>query len=61
MKLPLGCWTRDIPGFKTVDLVDLRHIHYKTSIDKLRMFEDNSAELIYSSHNFKYFDRTGAN
>lgn len=60
MKLHLGCWTRDIPGFINVDLADLPHIHYKTSIDKLPMFADNSVELIYSSHNFEYFDRTEA-
>src|SRR5688500_12435287 len=57
MKLHLGCWTRDLPGFINVDLVDLPHIHHKTGIDDLSMFEDDSAELIYSSHNFEYFDR----
>ena len=33
------------------------HIHYKTSIDKLDMFEDGSVDLIYSSHSLAYFDR----
>ena len=57
MKLHLGCWHRNIPDFINVDLCDMPHIHYKSSIDDLSMFEDESAELIYSSHSFKYFDR----
>lgn len=60
MKLHLGCWTRDIPGFINVDLVDLPHIHYKQGIDDLSVFEDGSADLIYSSHNLEYFDRIEA-
>jgi predicted SAM-dependent methyltransferase len=57
MKIHLGCWTRNIPGFVNIDLVDLPHIHYKQNIDDLSLFSDCSAELIYSSHNFEYFDR----
>lgn len=57
VKLNLGCWHRNIPGFINVDLCDMPHIHYKTSIDKLDMFEDGSVDLIYSSHSLAYFDR----
>lgn len=57
MKLHLGCWHRNIPDFINVDLCDMPHIHYKSSIDDLSMFKDESAELIYSSHSFEYFDR----
>ena len=57
MKLHLGCWHRNIPDFINVDLCDMPHIHYKSSIDDLSMFENESAELIYSSHSFEYFDR----
>ena len=46
----LGCWHRYIPGFVHVDLCDMDHIDYKTSIDDLSMFDDCSASLIYSSH-----------
>lgn len=60
MKLHLGCWHRNIPGFINVDLCDMPHIHYKSSIDDLSMFDDESAELIYSSHSFEYFDRVQA-
>lgn len=57
MNIHLGCWHRNIPGFINVDLCDMPHIHYKSSIDKLPMFEDNCADLIYSSHSLEYFDR----
>lgn len=60
MNLHLGCWHRNIPGFVNIDLCDMPHIHYKSSIDKLPMIEDNSVDLIYSSHSFEYFDRVQA-
>ncbi|MDO9580191.1 MAG: methyltransferase domain-containing protein [Bacteroidales bacterium] len=60
MKLNLGSWHRDIPGFINVDLCDLPHINYKSNIDDLGMFENDSIELIYSSHSFEYFDRLEA-
>jgi ubiquinone/menaquinone biosynthesis C-methylase UbiE len=60
VKLHLGCWSRNIPGWVHVDLCDLPHIDHKTSIDKLPMIADGAAELIYSSHSFEYFDRDQA-
>ena len=60
MKLHLGCWNRIIPGFVNIDLCDMEHIDYKSNIDDLYMFEDNSASLIYSSHSFEYFNRQEA-
>ncbi|HEG4693268.1 TPA: methyltransferase domain-containing protein [Campylobacter jejuni] len=57
IQLNLGCWHRNIPGFINIDLCDMPHIHYKTSIDKLDMFENESVDLIYSSHSLEYFDR----
>ena len=60
MKLHLGCWHRYIPGWVHVDFCDLDHIDYKSSIDDLFMFADCSADLIYSSHSFEYFDREEA-
>jgi predicted SAM-dependent methyltransferase len=57
LKLHLGCWHRYIPGFIHVDLCELPHIDYKSNIDKLPMFKDNSVSLIYSSHAIEYFDR----
>ena len=60
LKLHLGCWKRDIPGFTNVDIFDSPHIHYKQSVDDLSNFDDNSAELIYASHVLEYFDRQEA-
>lgn len=60
MNIHLGCWTRNIPGFINVDLVDLPHVHYKRGIDDLSIFDNDSADLIYSSHNLEYFDRIEA-
>lgn len=57
LKLHLGCWHRNIPGMVHVDLCDMPHIDYRTSIDKLPMVADGAAELIYSSHSLEYFDR----
>lgn len=60
LKLHLGCGRRNIPGFVHVDLCDMPHIDYKTAVDKLPMFADDSAELIYASHTLEYFDRIEA-
>lgn len=56
MKLHLGCWKRYIPGFVHVDICRLPHIDYVSTVDKLPMFPDDSAELIYASHVLEYFD-----
>lgn len=60
MKLHLGCWKRHIPGFVHVDLCDLPHIDHRRPVDDLSVFPDGSAELIYASHVFEYFDRVEA-
>ena len=57
MKIHLGCWRRNIPGWINVDLCDLPHIHYRRSIEDLSCFKDKSADIIYSSHNLEYFDK----
>ena len=55
MRLHLGCWHKNIPGFVNIDLCDMEHIDHKSTIDDLSMFDDDSASLIYSSHSFEYF------
>ncbi|WP_374659987.1 methyltransferase domain-containing protein [Inhella sp.] len=60
MKLHLGCWHRHIPGFVHVDLCDYPHIDHKAGIDALPFIADGTAELIYCSHAFEYFDRQEA-
>lgn len=60
LQLHLGCGKRYIPGFVHVDLDDYPHIEHRCSIDKLPMFGDDTAELIYCSHAFPYIDRVRA-
>ncbi len=57
MKLHLGCGKRDFgPEWIHIDGADFPHIksHDITKLD----FEDNTVDLIYSSHTLEYFDRT---
>lgn len=60
IKIHLGCWKRNIPGFINIDLCDLPHIHHKRNVKDLSIFGDNSAKLIYASHVLEYFDREEA-
>ena len=60
MDVHLGCWHRNIPGFVNVDLCDMPHINYKSNIDDLPFFQDDTVDLIYVSHAFEYFDRSEA-
>ena len=60
LQLHLGCGKRHIPGFIHIDLDDFPHIDYRSGIDRLPMFADEAAELIYCCHALQYFDRTEA-
>jgi SAM-dependent methyltransferase len=60
VQLHLGCGKRYIPGFVHIDLDDFPHIDYRSSIDKLPMFADETVDLIYCCHSFPYFDRVEA-
>jgi len=57
MKIHLGCWHRFIPGWVHVDLCDMEHIDYNRDIRDLKCFDNEVADIIYSSHSFEYFDR----
>ena len=57
MKLHLGCGKKYIKGFIHVDLLELDHIDYKTSVDKLYFAPDNSIDLIYTSHLLEHIGR----
>lgn len=57
-KVNLGAWNRPrIPGFLNVDLQPGDTIDYVGGIDQLPWFEDNSIDVLYSSHSFEYFDQ----
>lgn len=56
MKLHLGCGKRDFgPDWISIDGGSFPHLH-SHNITKLE-FEDNTVDLIYSSHVLEYFDR----
>jgi predicted SAM-dependent methyltransferase len=57
LKLHLGCGTRYIPGFIHVDILDAPHIDYRSSVDNLCDFKDDSVDLIYASHVLEHFGR----
>jgi predicted SAM-dependent methyltransferase len=56
-RLHLGCGDRFIPGFLHVDIRSLPHVDVVTSLERLGMFADNSAALIYASHVLEHFSR----
>jgi len=53
----LACGKRHIPGWIHVDVDDYPHIDHRHSIDKLPMFVDDCADLVYASHVVAYWDR----
>lgn len=57
VRLHLGCGKRHIPGFIHIDIDDFPHLEHRSRIDRLPMFEDGSADLIYCCHGLEYFDR----
>jgi predicted SAM-dependent methyltransferase len=57
VKLHVGCGKRFIEGYIHIDLMDYPHIDYKTSVDNLSMFKDNSVDVIYACHLLEHFKR----
>ena len=60
VKLHLGCGKRFLAGYTHIDLSDFDHIDYQHKIDYLPFIDNDSVDLIYSSHAFEYFDRVEA-
>lgn len=57
LRLHLGCGKRHLPGFVHVDAVEYEHVDYVHVVERLPMFEDNSADLIYVCHVLEHFKR----
>jgi predicted SAM-dependent methyltransferase len=56
-KLHLGCGKRHIPGFIHIDAAPAPHVDWVTRVERLSMFEDGAAELVYASHVLEHFSR----
>jgi predicted SAM-dependent methyltransferase len=56
-RLHLGCGDRFIAGFVHVDARPLPHVDIVTPLDRLPMFPDGSASLVYASHVLEHFPR----
>jgi|TARA_B110000438_G_C15791714_1_gene640969 predicted SAM-dependent methyltransferase len=56
INLHLGCGKRNIPNFINIDKSSFKHIHFKKSVDNLKIFKNNSVDMIYASHVLEYFD-----
>ena len=56
-KLHLGCGKRYLPGYVHIDCDTYDHIDYETTLDDLRVIEDDSVDLIYASHCLEYYDQ----
>jgi predicted SAM-dependent methyltransferase len=50
LRLHLGCGDIDHPGFVNVDGRPAPHVHHVQGLDRLDVFADASAELVYASH-----------
>jgi predicted SAM-dependent methyltransferase len=46
----LGCGKVDHPKFINVDAIPFPHVHYVQAVERLDVFSDNFADLIYTSH-----------
>ena len=57
IQLHLGCGSRILPDFIHIDARKLPHIDYVTSADNLKMFKNNSVDLIYACHLLEHFKR----
>ena len=60
MKIHLGCGKRYLSGFIHIDIANFPHIDHVSSVESLPFIENDSADEIYTSHTFEYFDRLDA-
>ena len=58
MYIHLGCGPIDAPGFINVDAVFRRHVHYVQEVERLSIFSDEYADLIYASHVLEHISHT---
>ena len=58
VKINMGCgWRNFGPGWTHIDLGDYDHLDYKCDVSNDLPLDDNSVDLIYSSHVIAYFNK----
>lgn len=55
LKLHLGCGEKHLEGFVNIDCRKLESVDVVSDLEKLKKFEDNSAEIIYACHVLEHF------
>lgn len=58
IRLHLGCGTINAPGFINVDLRPNPNVHLVHDVSRLKMFSDNSVDMVYASHILEHLPRT---
>lgn len=56
-KLHLGCGAKYISGFEHIDSTYFPHLRYCADVSRLKMYNENSVDLIYASHVLEHFGR----
>ena len=57
INLHLGCGKVYIPGFIHIDINKFKHIDYVSKAENLKMFKNNTVDLIYACHLLEYYSR----
>jgi SAM-dependent methyltransferase len=53
----LGCGEIVMPGYVNVDMLPLPHVHYVAPVGRLKMFADESVDLLYACHVLEHVPR----
>ncbi len=57
VRVNLGCGPIDIPGYVNVDMLPLPHVHYVCGVQRLKVFADESIDLLYACHVLEHVPR----
>jgi predicted SAM-dependent methyltransferase len=57
IRLHLGCGAKNLDGWIHIDAQTQPHLNYKTTIDNLWMFKDNTVDEIYACHVLEHVGR----
>lgn len=57
VRVHLGCGPVDIPGYVNVDMLPLPHVHHVCGVQRLKVFADESIDLLYACHVLEHVPR----